>query len=146
MQRNYALEYATLLLEFALSRHGYDVLDSGQIEAMADPLQCFAMLDDFEARLGLNVAEARRVLAELHADTPAAFGGWKVGDKGTTRDGRGYEVRAIQNHGGIEALVAGLPHSHMVFLSTGRFFSDDADGYADECGHDLMAPTERRPQ
>lgn len=144
MQRNYALEYATLLLEFALNRRGYDVLDSEQIEAMADPLQCFAMLDDFEARMGLDVTEARRALAELHADTPAAFDSWKVGDKGTTRDGRGYEVTAIQNHGGIEALIAGHPHPHMVFLSTGRFFSDDADGRADESGHDLMAPTERR--
>lgn len=43
-------------------------LDCEQVEALDDPAQCFAMLDDMEARIGLNVAKARGRLDVVHGN------------------------------------------------------------------------------
>lgn len=42
------------------------LLAADQVEALADPVQSFAMLDDFEARLGLDVAHERFYLTSYH--------------------------------------------------------------------------------
>lgn len=49
-------------LEIALEAKGYSGLDEEQVEALADPAQWPDMLDDFEARLGIDVSEARELL------------------------------------------------------------------------------------
>lgn len=43
-----------------------DQLDDEQVAALWDGEQCFAMLDDMEARCGMDVAEARALLVEAH--------------------------------------------------------------------------------
>ena len=52
----------------ALANKGLHALNSEQVEAMHDETQCFDMVDDFEARLGLSestCAEVRSLLVDF---------------------------------------------------------------------------------
>ncbi|WP_017462551.1 hypothetical protein [Dyella ginsengisoli] len=66
--RTRCIEAARDLLDRECGRLGLEPLDSEQVEALDDPAQCFAMLDDMEARVGLNVAKARRRLDVAHGN------------------------------------------------------------------------------
>lgn len=103
--RNFALEYVAALLDVELLRKKLDELYDEQREALADPLQCFGLLADLEARIGLDVKVARQVLAEWHSETPQRFGGWQVGDTGETRDGHSYRVTLIDSDGYISVEI-----------------------------------------
>lgn len=100
--RSYTLEFATTTINLALLRKQLGELDAEQVVALANPIQCFAMLADFEARLGLDVNEARRALAEWHAQWPRRFGGWQAGDEGSTREGGRYRVISVEDDGHIQ--------------------------------------------
>lgn len=52
-----------LLLDIALCEAGFEPADQEQLEALLDPAQSRAMLDDMEARMGVNVSHVRRALA-----------------------------------------------------------------------------------
>lgn len=49
-------------------------LATEQVEALSNPDEAFDMLDDMEARMGFDVADARALLAEAHTVAPPATG------------------------------------------------------------------------
>ena len=65
---------AAMQLSIALLQRGYDPADAGQVAALLDTrdptgigqAECFAMLDDMEARMGLDVTAVRATVEELH--------------------------------------------------------------------------------
>jgi len=65
---------AVAQLTAALYACGFDGPDADQIEALTDTrdhtgtgqAECFAMLDDYEARLGVDVTAVRATVEELH--------------------------------------------------------------------------------
>ncbi|MEY2152347.1 hypothetical protein AB7849_15685 [Rhodanobacter sp. 115] len=134
--RKYAIEYAAALLDLAMLRGNLGELDAEQREALEDPQQCFSMLADFDARLGLNVNEVRRVLAEWHAESPRRFGGWKAGDAGCTREGSTYRVTRIDSDGYIQVEIEDSDRRvSVVAHPSGKVGSQG--------GWDLMAPVTR---
>jgi len=69
-----AIAAARTLLDAESRRAFAKPLDTEQVEALSDPEQAFAMLDDMEARMGLDVGDARALLAEAHTVAPPATG------------------------------------------------------------------------
>lgn len=99
MLNRMALEYAAERLDQALARRSLEPLDGEQREALEDPWQCFAMMADYEARIGIDVQQARAAMAEYHAGRELSFGGWEKGDTGYTRGGRPYRVIRVEKDG-----------------------------------------------
>jgi hypothetical protein len=64
----FKLFHAAELLELECVRIFDEVLEEGQRDALRDGSQCFAMLDDMEARMGFgNIIEARSWCEDAHA-------------------------------------------------------------------------------
>lgn len=124
--RSYTLEFATATINQALVRKQLGELDAEQVIAIADPIQCFRMLADFEARLGLNVNQARCALAEWHAQWPRRFGGWQAGDEGSTREGGRYRVTSVEEDGYIQV--------EMTFIR----YDEDDQPYEDSTFHAVV--------
>lgn len=57
---------ARFALDHECQRHGLEPLDEEQRAALEDPAQCFEMIDDMEARMGLHVTDARWWLIVAH--------------------------------------------------------------------------------
>lgn len=66
MKYQTALDEVVALLNAEMTRVFGEPMNSEQIEAVFDESQVFEMMDDFEARMGLYVSEARAVAAQFY--------------------------------------------------------------------------------
>lgn len=59
---NEKINSSNILLDIALCAAGFEPACEEQVKALSDPDQAAAMLDDMEARMGVDVSHVRRSL------------------------------------------------------------------------------------